>query len=77
MLIIIFLLLQLHLAAGDHSAIINTCVRLGDAAEGGDSHLWTQALQYFGAQRTDCTQQVGLRCRVRGFSLPVRSFTCG
>jgi len=48
---------QLHMAAGDHAALIETCVRLGDAAAGGDAQLWTQALQYFGSQQTDCTQQ--------------------
>ena len=45
------------MAAGDHAALIETCVRLGDAAAGGDAQLWTQALQYFGSQQTDCTQQ--------------------
>ncbi len=51
---------QLHMAAGDHAALIETCVRLGDAAAGGDAQLWTQALQYFGSQQTDCTQQAWL-----------------
>ncbi len=49
---------QLHVATDDQAAIIETCVRLGDASEGGDTHLWTEALAYFGSQTTDCEQQV-------------------
>jgi hypothetical protein len=49
------------MAAGDHAALIETCVRLGDAAAGGDAQLWTQALRHFGSQQTDCTPQA--RCK--------------
>ena len=52
------MMIQLHMAADDQGAIIDTCVRLGDAAEGGDPHLWSQALHFFGSLHTDCSQQV-------------------
>ena len=49
---------QVHMAAGDHAGLIEACARLGDVSRGGDPHLWTEVLQYFGAQQYDCTPQV-------------------
>ena len=46
------------MAAGDHAGLIEACARLGDVSRGGDPHLWTEVLQYFGAQQYDCTPQV-------------------
>ena len=45
------------MAAGDHAALIEACVRLGDAARGGDAHLWTEVLEYLGSQDEDCSAQ--------------------
>ena len=45
------------MAAGDHAALIEACVRLGDAARGGDAHLWTEVLEYLGSQDQDCSAQ--------------------
>jgi hypothetical protein len=50
---------QVHMAAGDHAGLIEACARLGDVSRGGDPHLWTEVLQYFGSQQYDCTPQVG------------------
>ncbi|KAK9806296.1 hypothetical protein WJX72_009074 [[Myrmecia] bisecta] len=50
--------LRVHMAADDHAALIEACVRLGDATRGGDPHLWSEVLEYFGEQTTDCTPQV-------------------
>ena len=33
-------------------------MRLGDASRGGDSHLWSEVLEYFARQSEDCTEQV-------------------
>ena len=49
---------QVHMAAGDHAGLIEACARLGDVSRGGDPHLWTEVLQYFGSQQYDCTPQV-------------------
>jgi vacuolar protein sorting-associated protein 11 len=50
--------LQVHMADHDHAALIEACIRLGDASRGGDPHLWTEVLEYFGSQTSDCTAQV-------------------
>lgn len=34
------------------------CAHLGDVSRGGDPHLWTKVLQYFGLQQYDCSTQV-------------------
>ena len=52
--------MQVHMAAGDHSSLIEDCMRLGDASRGGDPHLWSEVLQYFARQSQDCTEQVPL-----------------
>lgn len=49
---------QVHMAAGDHAGLIEACARLGDVSRGGDPHLWTEVLQYFGSQNYDCSAQV-------------------
>ena len=54
--------LQVHMAAGDHAALIEACVRLGDAARGGDAHLWTEVLEYLGSQDQDCSAQARMQC---------------
>ena len=46
------------MAAGDHAGLIEACARLGDVSRGGDPHLWTEVLQYFGSQQYDCSVQV-------------------
>ena len=46
------------MAAGDHAGLIEACARLGDVSRGGDPHLWTEVLQYFGLQQYDCSAQV-------------------
>ena len=46
------------MAAGDHASLIEACARLGDVSRGGDPHLWTEVLQYFGSQQYDCSAQV-------------------
>ena len=46
------------MAAGDHTGLIEVCARLGDVSRGGDPHLWTEVLQYFGSQNYDCSAQV-------------------
>lgn len=46
------------MAAGDHTGLIEACARLGDVSRGGDPHLWTEVLQYFGSQNYDCSAQV-------------------
>ncbi|BDA46644.1 Vacuolar protein sorting-associated protein 11 homolog [Coccomyxa sp. Obi] len=51
-------ILQVHMAAGDHTGLIEACARLGDVSRGGDPHLWTEVLQYFGSQNYDCSAQV-------------------
>ena len=43
---------------GNPSAVIESCVRLGDATRGGDPHLWTEVLEYLAAQDNDSTQHV-------------------
>ncbi len=48
---------QVHMAAGDPAALIEACVRLGDASRGGDAHLWTEVLEYLGSQDRDCSAQ--------------------
>ncbi|CAL5228225.1 g11315 [Coccomyxa viridis] len=50
--------LQVLMAAGDHAGLIEACARLGDVSRGGDPHLWTEVLQYFGSQQYDCSAQV-------------------
>ena len=45
------------MAAGDHAGLIEACARLGDASRGGDLHLWTEVLHYFGSLEYDCTPQ--------------------
>ena len=50
--------LQVLMAAGDHAGLIEACARLGDVSRGGDPHLWTEVLQYFGSQQYDCSVQV-------------------
>ena len=52
---------QVHMAAGDHAGVIETCMRLGDTGRGGDAHLWTDVLEYLAAQESDVTPQVSLR----------------
>ena len=49
---------QVHMAAGDHASLIEDCMRLGDAARGGDPQLWSEVLDYFARQPQDCTEQV-------------------
>lgn len=49
---------QVHIAAGDHTGLIEACARLGDVSRGGDPHLWTEVVQYFGSQNYDCSAQV-------------------
>lgn len=56
------------MARDDYTALLDACVRLGDASKGGDPQLWTEVLEYFGAQSWDCSQQVGLEAE------PGRSF---
>ena len=51
-------LLQVLMAAGDHAGLIEACAHLGDVSRGGDPHLWTEVLQYFGSQQYDCSAQV-------------------
>lgn len=46
------------MAVGDHSSLIEDCMRLGDASRGGDPHLWSEVLEYFARQSEDCTEQV-------------------
>ena len=46
------------MAAGDQAGLIEACARLGDVSRGGDPHLWTEVLQYFGSQQYDCSAQV-------------------
>ena len=46
------------MAAGDHSSLIEDCMRLGDASRGGDPHMWSEVLEYFARQSEDCTEQV-------------------
>ena len=46
------------MSAGDHAGLIEACARLGDVSRGGDPHLWTEVLQYFGSQQYDCSAQV-------------------
>ena len=48
------------MAAGDHAGLIEACAHLGDVSRGGDPHLWTEVLQYFGSQQYDCSAQVAL-----------------
>ena len=50
--------LQVLMSAGDHAGLIEACARLGDVSRGGDPHLWTEVLQYFGSQQYDCSAQV-------------------
>ena len=52
--------LQVLMAAGDHAGLIEACAHLGDVSRGGDPHLWTEVLQYFGSQQYDCSAQVAL-----------------
>ena len=52
------LCLQVLMSAGDHAGLIEACARLGDVSRGGDPHLWTEVLQYFGSQQYDCSAQV-------------------
>lgn len=52
--------MQVHMAAGDHGALIEDCMRLGDVSRGGDPHLWSEVLEYFARQSGDCTEQVCL-----------------
>ena len=49
---------QVHMAEKDYAALLDACVRLGDASRGGDPQLWTEVLEFFGAQPWDCSQQV-------------------
>eukprot|EP00884_Botryococcus_braunii_P005454 jgi/Botrbrau1/1490/Bobra.178_3s0045.1 len=64
--------LHVHMADQDHAGLIEACIRLGDASRGGDPHLWTEVLEYFGSQTTDCTAQVKevLSCIEAGNLLP-------
>jgi len=39
-------LLRVHVAAGDHAAVLAACVEHGDAVRGGDPQLWADALDY-------------------------------
>jgi hypothetical protein len=60
------------MSASDHSGLIEACARLGDVSRGGDPHLWTEVLQYFGSQQYDCSAQVlhpGIRSFLIRFSL--------
>lgn len=50
------------MAAGEHGSLIEDCMRLGDASRGGDPHLWSEVLEYFARQPSDCTEQVTLYC---------------
>ena len=49
--------LQVHMESGDHSALIDACVRWGDTSRGGDPQLWLEVLDFFAAQPTDCATQ--------------------
>mmetsp|Transcript_24 Transcript_24/g.67 ORF Transcript_24/g.67 Transcript_24/m.67 type:complete len:963 (-) Transcript_24:145-3033(-) len=51
--------LEIYMAEEDHSGLIDACIRLGDAAQGGDPQLWTEVLAYF-AERPgeECTAQL-------------------
>lgn len=51
------------MAAGDHAGLIEACARLGVVSRGGDPHLWTEVLQYFGSQNYDCSAQVTPQAR--------------
>ena len=57
--------LQVLMSAGDHAGLIEACVRLGDVSRGGDPHLWTEVLQFFGSQQYDCSAQVCACCHTR------------
>ena len=59
------------MAAGDHAALIEACVRLGDAARGGDAHLWTEVLEYLGSQDQDCSAQARPHLACVGRPCPV------
>ena len=52
------LVLQVHMAAGDHAGLLEACMRLGDASRGGDPQLWNEVLEYLASQTEDVTQQV-------------------
>lgn len=51
--------LGIYMAAEDYSSLIDACIRLGDAAQGGDPQMWTEVLAYF-ADRPGgkCTEQL-------------------
>ena len=65
--------LRVHMSSGDHAGLIEACMRLGDASRGGDPHLWNEVLEYFGAQQSDCTQQVRF---VTYALVPIDSVAC-
>lgn len=50
---------QVYMSQGNHAGIIEACVRYGDMQKGGDPQLWMDVLEYFAAQDSDCTEQVG------------------
>lgn len=54
------MVIQVYMAQGDHSGLIDACVRLGDVSKGGDPQLWNEVLEFLGSQQGDCTQQVGV-----------------
>uniref|UniRef100_A0A061SPT2 Vacuolar protein sorting-associated protein 11 n=1 Tax=Tetraselmis sp. GSL018 TaxID=582737 RepID=A0A061SPT2_9CHLO len=51
--------LGVYMEAGDYSGLIDACMRLGNAAQGGDPQLWTEVLAYF-AERPgeECVPQL-------------------
>jgi hypothetical protein len=42
-------------ALQDYGALIAACVQYGDAASGGEPHLWGDALEYLATQPGDCS----------------------
>ena len=63
------------MAANDYGALLDACVRLGDASKGGDPQLWSEVLEFFGAQPWDCSQQVLLCTLLYPHSFPCPSYS--
>lgn len=54
--------LGIYMASRDHAGLIDACIRLGDASQGGDPQLWTEVLAYFASQPGDgCAAQLKVR----------------
>lgn len=46
------------MAEGNRTGVIDACLALGDAQQGGDGRLWSEALQWFGNLDADCSEEV-------------------